>query len=780
MKKGKNIFKMLLQKKKSIIAFFAIALFSVLIIAPMKSDSADFKYSEFDWDTFAEANKEYWDGYCSDELEDDEQEKCHDTILKSQKKFYKKLYKLLAKYEKKDPLLKINDNIILETVFYEMDPSSFSDDGAEYKDDWESPSGVYTIDDADNEDPDIEVNYNDESAAEYYAEEKDTLKTLVQNMIAYGTTCYGVHGDPLYREDDKEKEHPYCENNQLKVDIPVKSGLGYAIKTKCVDRVLTSEKGFYEYYVSKWANDIKLPFRKVIPFLGLIHKDEEYDTCMAQSGDYPEGTNYVYEDIPFLSTDRYFDFLSFNRYFDGKAHLQEHFEETVLKPAGVKCMTNKVCSDSLEAAGKYEEYDAEIILVRREIIYDIIDILNNYLTEDEQISYAAYQTANYIEANGEAATRKGFFWPIGSDETEVRNGITYADKDPASTNVEGYFEERTNPVTGNEEMHYGIDIAGVDGTTNVIAVSQGEVLTVVSNCSSGDYECNEGYGNTIILSHSNGDYTVYAHLASIDSAVTVGTTVQQGQLIGKVGSTGRTKTANLHYELRVGGNDISFSVDPLGVTSPDKPRPQPSQGDFSVHTTSLTREEFISLLRAYCNKNSCNSTMQNVFVARAGDVYDASIANNVNPELVVVRARVEGFSPGGGTNNYWGIRCYNGAGAGACSSYSSLEAGIAGFASVVSKYNTASEMMSKYAYIGKYWFNPGSWSLGGCVYYPYIAEYMSPGRSTVVNGVCNNGPSCENGGGAGCTKTTDEDQQAYATWQVNKKMAPERYNIFGL
>lgn len=453
--------------------------------------------------------------------------------------------------------------------------------------------------------------------------------------------------------------------------------------------------------------------------------------------------------------------------------MQSRFKETVLDIAKVDCMTDDVCDNSLESAGLYDEYEGEIIRIRREIIDDIIYILTNYGID---IKYNYEGSVEFVEQTIEESTRKSYYWPIGSDETEIRDGVTYADGDPASTDVISYFGVRTNPVTGEDEMHYGIDIAGVDGETNVIAVYNGEVITVVDNCTVGDYDCNEGLGNMIILSHTNGDYTVYAQLASIDSAISVGTGVKKGQLLGKVGSTGRTNTSALHYELRKGGNDISFSVDPLGEMDSSNPRPAVASGDFSVHETSLTKEEFVTKLRSYCNTHNCSNTMRNVFAAHAEEVYDYSIENNVNPELVVIRASNEGFSPGGSTNNYWGIRCYNGQGVSACAKYASLSAGIAGFADAVKGYEYASDMMSKYAYIGSHWFNPGSWSDGGCKYYPYISKYMSAGRSAVVGNACN-GPECS---GSSCMKTNDEDQKAYATWQVNDKMVPLRYNIFGL
>lgn len=97
----------------------------------------------------------------------------------------------------------------------------------------------------------------------------------------------------------------------------------------------------------------------------------------------------------------------------------------------------------------------------------------------------------------------------------------------------------------------------------------------------------------------------------------------------------------------------------------------------------------------------------------AGTVYDVSKESNVNALLVIARAIVEGNSPGASKNNYWGIECTNGGGTSACLYYKSLEDGVRGFAQTVSKYNNLAEMQSKYAYIGKNCYNPGSSSVGG-------------------------------------------------------------------
>jgi len=113
-----------------------------------------------------------------------------------------------------------------------------------------------------------------------------------------------------------------------------------------------------------------------------------------------------------------------------------------------------------------------------------------------------------------------------------------------------------------------------------------------------------------------------------------------------------------------------------------------------------------------------------VFTDNAGKIYSLTIANDFNPEMVVVRAKQEGFSPGGSSNNYWGIGCTNTGGSGSCKNYSTVDGGILAFIHNIKnqKYKTAYQMMLKYAYIGKYWYNPGSSSKGGCYYFPLLAD----------------------------------------------------------
>jgi murein DD-endopeptidase MepM/ murein hydrolase activator NlpD len=90
-------------------------------------------------------------------------------------------------------------------------------------------------------------------------------------------------------------------------------------------------------------------------------------------------------------------------------------------------------------------------------------------------------------------------------------------------------------------MHNGRDISANIGTP-VIATADGQVVW------SGPQGA---YGNVIMIDHGHSLTTLYAHLSELGAKV--GESVKRGDLIGKVGNTGRSTGPHLHYEVRVGG-----------------------------------------------------------------------------------------------------------------------------------------------------------------------------------------------------------------------------------
>lgn len=106
------------------------------------------------------------------------------------------------------------------------------------------------------------------------------------------------------------------------------------------------------------------------------------------------------------------------------------------------------------------------------------------------------------------------------------------------------FGWRRHPISGRRAIHEGLDFSAPKGTP-IYAASGGVVKLA---------EYVAEYGNTIEIEHGNGLMTRYAHASSID--VKAGDLVEKGQMIGKVGSTGRSTGPHLHFEVRMAGNPL--------------------------------------------------------------------------------------------------------------------------------------------------------------------------------------------------------------------------------
>jgi murein DD-endopeptidase MepM/ murein hydrolase activator NlpD len=115
-------------------------------------------------------------------------------------------------------------------------------------------------------------------------------------------------------------------------------------------------------------------------------------------------------------------------------------------------------------------------------------------------------------------------------------------KDYRYTSGYGY---RYDPFNGGTAMHAGIDMAGAHGEP-IYASADGVVLQAGRS---------GGYGNLVELGHGKGIDTRYGHLSAI--LVKPGDRVRQGQLIGRMGSTGRSTGTHLHFEVRVDGRAVN-------------------------------------------------------------------------------------------------------------------------------------------------------------------------------------------------------------------------------
>lgn len=128
----------------------------------------------------------------------------------------------------------------------------------------------------------------------------------------------------------------------------------------------------------------------------------------------------------------------------------------------------------------------------------------------------------------------------------------YAYPLPNKVSITSEYGYRIHPVTGEKsKMHYGVDLGALFGTP-VLAADGGTVIFAGQN---------GGYGNCVIIDHGSNNFTLYGHMSRI--SVLQGRKVTKGQKIGEVGSSGISSGPHLHFEIRKGGNDTSYTINPV-------------------------------------------------------------------------------------------------------------------------------------------------------------------------------------------------------------------------
>ncbi len=116
--------------------------------------------------------------------------------------------------------------------------------------------------------------------------------------------------------------------------------------------------------------------------------------------------------------------------------------------------------------------------------------------------------------------------------------------------VTSRFGWRVHPITGNRRFHAGTDFGAPEGAP-VVAVANGRVV------SSG---WRGGYGKAVVIEHNGQLQTLYGHMSEL--LVQEGQEIQQGTIIGRVGSTGNSTGAHLHFETQAPTSDGWVAVDP--------------------------------------------------------------------------------------------------------------------------------------------------------------------------------------------------------------------------
>lgn len=130
---------------------------------------------------------------------------------------------------------------------------------------------------------------------------------------------------------------------------------------------------------------------------------------------------------------------------------------------------------------------------------------------------------------------------------------------PVKGRVTSGYGMRTHPILKTQKFHSGVDFAAPQGTP-VYATADG-YISQAQHKSSGDAE-----GNNVVVAHPGGQETRYAHLSRFSPQAMKGGFVKQGDVIGYVGSTGRSTGPHLHYETR--DRKSRQSSNPMGPMVP--------------------------------------------------------------------------------------------------------------------------------------------------------------------------------------------------------------------
>lgn len=216
---------------------------------------------------------------------------------------------------------------------------------------------------------------------------------------------------------------------------------------------------------------------------------------------------------------------------DKKTALEGELSDLEDKKAEVQQIADSRTSDLYDLSSDNEDLKSQMSQIRSEI---------NASNEDvEAINAAIKELIRAKQAENSGGTvysSDGFRWPLDSNLQYI-------------TTYFGYDAWRG----GN---HYGIDVgnAGIGGK-NIYAAQGGTVITAY-----GDGGRHGGFGNYIIIDHGGELSTVYAHCSAV--TVSVGQTVNKGDVIGYVGSTGWSTGNHLHFETRVNGT----AVDPFSYS----------------------------------------------------------------------------------------------------------------------------------------------------------------------------------------------------------------------
>lgn len=173
------------------------------------------------------------------------------------------------------------------------------------------------------------------------------------------------------------------------------------------------------------------------------------------------------------------------------------------------------CANYVKASGGMENLDKAIFAYNHADWY--VEKVKGY--------YKSYSKGDYTPVGGNGQNSGGSHGN-GQFKMPIAAPIT----------VTSPFSHRLHPKTGLPEIHNGIDLVNTNSQTPIMAAMDGTVVYA---------QFEPSYGNCVVISHSNGLFTLYAHMVTLRT--TVGKKVRTGETIGIIGTTGDSTGIHLHF-----------------------------------------------------------------------------------------------------------------------------------------------------------------------------------------------------------------------------------------
>ena len=215
-----------------------------------------------------------------------------------------------------------------------------------------------------------------------------------------------------------------------------------------------------------------------------------------------------------------------------EAKLDEQEQALAASRAEADTLITSLTEDAAALREASEEYESleEQALAR---LAEVNEAYDAALVREEEARRAAQAAASSGSSSGSgssssSASSSGYLYPL-----------------PARVAITDAFGYRWHPTNGNYTFHYGVDFAASYGTS-IYAAKSGTVT---------DASYSNAYGYHVTIMHSNGSYTLYAHMPGL--IVSVGQYVSQGETIGYVGTSGWSTGPHLHFGLNIGGSWVN-------------------------------------------------------------------------------------------------------------------------------------------------------------------------------------------------------------------------------